>query len=110
MKQSREAERAQLRQHWKEHIRRWKESGLSQSEYCRKHGLKANRFWYWKKRLMPVRSQASLVEVPLRGAKAESFLTVEPIYLTVNGNYRVEIKKGFDPASLEEIVRLLIRL
>lgn len=29
---------------WNQHIRAWKKSGLSQSEYCKLHGLASKRF------------------------------------------------------------------
>ena len=33
-----------LSAHWKKHIEAWQASGLSQVEYCRRHGLNANTF------------------------------------------------------------------
>lgn len=36
---------------WESLINKWRKSGLSQSEYCRKVGIRPNRFWYWRKKL-----------------------------------------------------------
>jgi len=36
--------------YWKEHVRRWQSSGLSQSAYCRREGLRANQLSYWYRR------------------------------------------------------------
>jgi hypothetical protein len=33
---------------WRKVLRRWKESGLSQAEFCRKENLKVNTFSSWK--------------------------------------------------------------
>ena len=49
---SRASERAAKRQYWQEQFENWKESGLTQAEYCRRHGLKQHQWWYWKKRLI----------------------------------------------------------
>lgn len=39
-----------LRNTWKQHLQDWKQSGLSQVEYCREQGLKPHQLTYWKKR------------------------------------------------------------
>ncbi len=36
---------------WLEHINAWKQTNLTQADYCRKHGLRTNQFWYWKAKL-----------------------------------------------------------
>ena len=37
--------------YWQTHIDRWRESGLSQSAYCQREGLKLHRWHYWHKKL-----------------------------------------------------------
>ncbi len=37
---------------WQRHLDRWQRSGLSQAEFCRKHGLKAGAFSRWKRKLL----------------------------------------------------------
>ena len=34
---------------WNEHLLKFSESSLSRAEYCRKEGISADRFRYWKK-------------------------------------------------------------
>ena len=36
---------------WLEHLEAWKQTDLTQADYCRMHGLRANQFWYWKSKL-----------------------------------------------------------
>ena len=43
-----ESDRVRL---WQEHLARWRRSGLSQSQYCRQHGLRWHTFHYWRKKL-----------------------------------------------------------
>ena len=35
---------------WPAHIARWKESGLTQAEYCRQNELRLHAFGYWKRK------------------------------------------------------------
>jgi hypothetical protein len=37
--------------YWKNHLQQWRQSGLNQAEYCRRHNLKYSRFYKWKDRL-----------------------------------------------------------
>ncbi len=43
---------------WKNHIEAWQASGLSQAEYCRRHGLNANTLVGWGRR-QPRRAAAA---------------------------------------------------
>ena len=38
-------------QEWESVIKDWQDSGLSQSEYCRRAGIKDSRFGYWWRKL-----------------------------------------------------------
>lgn len=35
-------------QAWLEHIEAWKQSDLTQAQYCRTHRISAKSFYYWK--------------------------------------------------------------
>jgi hypothetical protein len=51
--------------YWEYHLERWGQSGLSQSDYCRRHGLNYKKFHNWKTRLKsyPSGKSVKLVEV-----------------------------------------------
>jgi hypothetical protein len=51
--------------YWEYHLERWRQSGLSQTEYCRRHNLNYKRFHSWKTRLKsyPTGRSVKLVEV-----------------------------------------------
>lgn len=38
-------------QFWYEHVVSWRQSGLTQSSYCRREGLKLHQWHYWRKKL-----------------------------------------------------------
>jgi transposase len=54
----------QKREFWEEQIRFWQESGLSQSEYCKRHGIRTSQWYYWKRRCWD--TEADLTLVPLK--------------------------------------------
>lgn len=37
--------------YWRRHLDRWERSGLSQAAYCRRHGINAVTFAWWKRKL-----------------------------------------------------------
>ena len=37
--------------YWQQHLDLWERSGLSQAAYCRRHGIKAVTFGWWKRKL-----------------------------------------------------------
>ena len=105
---SRAEELAEKRKFWSEHIKEWRESGLNQSEYCRKHDLVPHRFTYWKNRLVqPEKLPVSLVQVNMEaGLKADSAYT-SPLRLVFSDQYHLEINRGFDPVTLRQLVYTL---
>ena len=41
------------REHWQTMVKQWKNSGLSQSQFCKQSEIKLATLSYWKKRLSP---------------------------------------------------------
>lgn len=56
---------------WPEHVSKWHDSGLSQADYCREHGLCQNSFSYHKRKY-------STGLVPTKGESA-GFVSVQVI-------------------------------
>ena len=111
MNEVRVAERQEKQRFWGGHLSQWKESGLTQSAYCRDHQLNLHRFVYWKKRLAPQRPRVSLVELPISRQKTAClFSSAPPISIVFGGRCRIEVQPGFDPASLEVVLRVVSRL
>ena len=93
------------RKYWKRQIEECRRSGISQAEYCRQHKLSAKSFTYWKRRFS---QKEAVTFIPLQ-VKAESQIPVDnstPLVLSKEG-YRIEIKEGFKPAVLGEVLRTL---
>lgn len=111
MDETRIAERQEKQRYWGEHLSKWKESGLSQSAYCREHQLNLHRFIYWKERQFREQQRVSVVELPLSTRDASYlFPPNPPLCIVSGGRCRIEVRPGFDPASLEAVLRVLSRL
>ena len=106
--QSRADQLAEKRRFWEQQIQQWKDSGLSQSEFCRLHNLKAHQLTYWKKRFHRTDAPVSLIEL-----QWGSTLQSPPgpngshLRLILNEHYRIDIERGFDPLTLQQVVLAL---
>ncbi len=36
------------REFWANHVKKWRDSGLTQADYCQQHQLKSHQLTYWK--------------------------------------------------------------
>ena len=111
-KNTRAVEAAAKRRHWKKQIARWKESGFSQAEYCRRNHLKVHQMVYWKKQLAEPNPKPSpqFVRMDLERVLDSSAVTAPtPLRLVFGGAFFIEVNKGFDPATLEQVLRTLRR-
>lgn len=111
MEQTRAAELEAKRRYWEAHLSQWEASGFSQKEYCRQNDLKLHCFLYWRKRQRSLQeSRPSLVEWPMPGQEGTLFCFGSSLSLVINNQYRIEIHKGFDPAVLDGVIRVLLQL
>jgi len=108
--QTRAERNRESRETWTSHVEAWKESGLSQVDYCRKHDLSRHRFTYWKcklgKKTNPVKF-IPISEDPFRSQTGYHNQT--PIRLNIGG-YQIEIGDGFSPETLSSLMFTLGRL
>ena len=101
------------RRFWRQHIDKWKRSGLKQLAYCRQHGLKLHCFIYWRKKYRPTTpAPVSLVEVQLPPLATETITTGgrRALRLVVSGSHCVEVERDFDPVALRQLLHVLERL
>ena len=98
----------QKRKFWQAHIEAWKDSNLSQAEYCRKHRLKTHRLCYWiNKKSAKSDHPLALVEIPLQKMPVRSDAALR---LTIDNHYQVEIADHFLPETLEQILLTIRRV
>jgi hypothetical protein len=97
-----------LSTHWKNHIEDWQASGLSQAEYCRRHGLNANTF---SGRLRDYKSQGlprppELIPVQVRPLPTAAEAAAGPVVLW-HGGQRLEFPAAVSPRWLAELLQCL---
>ena len=93
---------------WKNHIADWQAGGLSQAEYCRRHGLNANTF---SGRLRDYKSQGlsrppELIPVQVQPLPKAAEAAAGPVVLWHRG-HRVEFPSAVSPRFLAELLQCL---
>jgi len=86
---------------WSVHIKSWKSSGQSQSEYCRRNNLDINLFSKWKHRNV----NAGFIEVKAKVPKHIDYYDF--IEISVHDDYKIKIKPNFDEETLRRVLSLL---
>jgi transposase-like protein len=111
--QTREVRRRRSRREVASLVAEYETSGLRRQEFCRKHGLSLGTLNRYRKRLHAQEqttggSRLVAVEVaatPQLDCEASSALTV-----LLAGGRRVEVRRGFDTSTLQQLVRVLERI
>ncbi len=103
-----EANLRQKRKFWQAHVKAWRDSNLSQAEYCRKQGLKAHRLGYWANKKSAIPNQPlALVEVSMPKITTCGSPALK---LVVDSCHQIEIDDHFSPATLERVLLVLRRI
>lgn len=94
--------------YWRAHVDAWRESGLSQAEYSRRHGVSVKALWYWKRRFEKEQNPSAAAPViiavqPSQLPPREEAYT--PLMLHLQSGFRVEVRGDFDPVVLAKLVR-----
>ena len=103
---SRKAENEQKRRRWQKILKDWKESGKTQSAYCREHGFSYHQLQYWKKR---ERKHAIPAFIEIRPGNVCNEQSHAPLRLIVGG-CQVAVERDFDPVALQQLIGVLARL
>jgi len=99
------------RRQFEEHVRRWRSSGLTQAEYCRRNDLKWSTFNYWRKRLATSAAAVTLVQVPVGfNRNGSGYQPCQELTLVLGDRYKVEIGDNFNPSTLARLVDTLGQL
>jgi len=94
------------REFWAHHVRGWRASGLTQVQYCRRHGLSKGTLGYWASTLSKAQASGSgLVEVG--HAQVEPERRRSPIELVVERRYLLRLWPGMEPGHLRDVLSVL---
>ena len=75
---------------WTKHISEWKDSGLSQAQYCRTNNLKVKTFSNWKRKVFSQKDtidNTGFIEIPLSEVKSNSV----KLELSIDSNGKINI-------------------
>jgi transposase-like protein len=100
----REKTPAEKREFWAEQIRLWQESGQSQSEYCRRHGIGTSQWFYWRRRCRDTETGLTLVPLKLPQITGIGGKTPAVRVITPNG-FTIELDHDASRLSLPQLIR-----
>ncbi len=87
-RRERDAERNARHQNWSTHVKNWKESGLSQAEYCQRADIKYGTFKTW---VFKFKENPEFLPVRIIPAKINS-----EIEIRFAGSLSVIVKRDFE--------------
>jgi hypothetical protein len=84
---------------WEEQFKNWRQSGLSQIEFCKRYGIKPYLWFYWKRAVNKAERSVTFVPLPLPALSGHASAAIRVI--TPNG-FTIEIE---NPASIQQLIR-----
>ncbi|OIQ58572.1 IS66 family insertion sequence element accessory protein TnpA [Neomoorella thermoacetica] len=105
--------KAELQELWASRIAEYRDSGQSVKEWCATHeGVSPRQLWYWLRKYKNqngVLSVQSTRWLPVEVSEQSSGVHGNPLLIRI-GQADIEVKPGFDPALLSQVVRVLVEL
>jgi hypothetical protein len=95
---------AEKRRFWQEHIRSWRESGLRQSDYCRRHGIKSSQWFYWRKRCAEPDTKITFVPLKMGSLPGTTSSAALVRVITPNG-FTIEMDSGASSPLFSQLIR-----
>jgi hypothetical protein len=99
-----------LRAAWMKHLAEMKSSGMSGKAWCAHEGISYHKYRYWRDRIGSpgkIAAQATPTWVELSPAAVVPIPASSDALVVRIGEVVVELRLGFDPELLREIVRAL---
>lgn len=92
---------------WWRHVKAWRESGMSQADYCRQQGLNPKTFSKWVRCEYPVDKTTRLEVIPIQVTpslpKAEA-----AVVLKLTQGVHLELSTAVSPRWLAELLQCLV--
>ena len=89
---------------WDEHVRRWRNSGLSAKEYAHREGLNAATLYGWSSRLGRVVEPTPAHFIELAPSQPASC----GLELRIGAAVSITVERGFDPQLLRDVMKVLV--
>jgi hypothetical protein len=98
---------------WREHIHKWRESGMSIAGYCRSHGLSRDAFIYRRNKFRQGTHtlQPEFALVPVAANETGSLCSPgAPLSLLIGERFRIEVSDDFSAPVFTKLVLTLERM
>ena len=92
------------REQWSAHLAQWCDSGLSQTAYCREHGLSLSCFGYWRRRLRAAAGAGRVLPIVLAASPVEA----TPLRVQLPSGVSLHLHDHADPLRVSALVRALL--
>lgn len=96
--------KADIKIQWAARIAEYKASGQSVPVWCAEQGVKPSRLWYWLRKERQASSGTEISWLPLDLSEAG----LQTSLLVRVGRVAVEVRPGFNPKLLVDVVNTLI--
>jgi hypothetical protein len=98
-----------IQSHWWRHLDAWRESELSQAEYCRIQGLNLKTFSKWLRRKIPTDQNAQIDLIPVQVTPSELVTTTEAtVVLRFTCGAQLELSTAVSPRWLAQLLQCLV--
>lgn len=97
-------------QEWQAHIAECQLSGMSVRQWCQINRISINQYHYWKRKLNAIKTteQTSKTEwASLTLSDSEQSRTQNPPLILHIHHYKIELREGFDPNLLDEVLKVI---
>jgi hypothetical protein len=104
---------------WRECISRWRSSGLSVRDFCRREALSEPSFYSWRRELSQREANRPVSRRSARPRPRPTTTAFMPVHVVASGSSdsaieivlprgcRLRVRPGFDRATLETVLDLL---
>ena len=98
---------------WRRHVEAWRESGLSQVDYCHQHGLNRKTFSLWTRRdqgepSMVKDTSLELISVQVSPSVPVATAEASALLLRFPHGAQLELSTAVPPRWLAELLRCLV--
>jgi hypothetical protein len=92
---------------WWRHVKTWRESGMSQADYCRQQGLNPKTFSKWARSEHPVDPNAPIEVIPVQVTPSLP-ATEAAVVLKLAQGIQLELSTTVSPRWLAELLQCLV--
>jgi len=95
--------------YWEKQVERWQASEMSMHAWCKKQGISDKTLGNWRRKLQRQKEVQNQVPSGWQEVKRTTYdrSAAMSIKLEVNEKIKIELKQGFDPKLLMDVVRVL---